>query len=155
MRRLLILFAIGFFLLIGCQKFEYTDLQKMDCSLCNYAKDLEGEYRGFDNSVLLDFHDSVTVFLEQIFKGESQVEDSSIMYFKISLLYDAHSTYPPIIDTVRINNNQGGTMDYEEHETSNFRNIVRTIHANKITIRSSGQGFNSGVFWHDGILYRQ
>ena len=153
MRQLIIILSI-IAVLVSCEKYEHTEFKDTRCELCSYAEELVGEYRGFDSSVSADFNDSVSVFVEHIFLGNSQLEDSTIMFFKLSFIYDNHPT-TPIIDTMRINSDNGSNMDYDFYLTNKFRSIINLIRPQRMVLNANHQYIGTNVVWHSGELYKQ
>ncbi len=144
--------------IFSCNKFEYSEAKVQPCSLCDYAKQLEGEYRGFNQSVLPYYNDSVTAYVDQIFLGNSHYEDSTVMHFQLTLVFDNSAGFPPpntYIDTIRIINTTGATMDFELYGSSGFRECIEYIDPTQLKLNRRHSYFNTSVQWYLGTLYRQ
>ena len=85
----------------SCNKFEHLDLTYYPtCDLCNFAESLNGTYRGYATGLGVDYEipmvansgDSVTMTVQQVFIGNSSIEDSTRMRFLTSITYDS---WPP------------------------------------------------------------
>lgn len=109
MRNILLLLSIILF--FSCEKFEHSELNVPNCNLCDYASSVEGTYRGYRNSIYPQQEDSLTILVQQIYLGNSQIEDSTIIFLEMTTIYDNLISFP-IIDTIRIDNSQGYNMDY-------------------------------------------
>ncbi len=147
-----IIYFLSVIVLFGCNKFKHADLSNSGCELCGYAKSLEGEYRGYMYSANSNISDSISIFIEQVFIGESKVQDSLVMQLKMTYVQD---NKPPIIDTLRINNNRGKTMDYSYYDNAKPREWVFNINSTEIEIDTHIKYFNSTVMWRAGTFYKQ
>lgn len=80
------------------------------CELCQYADSLEGTYRGYFTGIhYYTSPDTINIDLEHIFLNLGTVEDSTKMFFKITLHFSNgvnHTQYS------YIDNNQGEFYDY-------------------------------------------
>lgn len=107
MKRLFII-SIVLLALFSCKKYEHEDFNIPSCELCDFAKSIEGTYRGLaggyaviDNpSVPYWPTDSITLMIEQIFIGESDYIDSTRMHFVTKHWFDYSPT--PKYDTIEI-----------------------------------------------------
>ena len=83
--------------LFSCNKYEHPPQETPACTLCPFAKSIEGTYRGLavgygvKNNPNLGSSfpkDSLTLIVEQVFQGKSNYIDSTIMYFKTTHYFD-------------------------------------------------------------------
>jgi hypothetical protein len=92
---LISILVLSFFaLFISCKKeFDHKELSIKNCDLCNFAKDVEGRYRGLGEGVKFQgktpMIDSLTIELSQIFLNQSKYEDSTFIYFHANVVYDS------------------------------------------------------------------
>ena len=149
MRLVYFLSVIG---LLGCNKFEHTDLSNSGCELCGYAQSLEGEYRGEIGSVYTWPNDSVTVLIEQVFLGQSSLQDSLIIHLKMTYTPDNKPSY---IDTIRLNSYNGETLDYLYLDGTKLRNDVYSISKDNIRFEGWFYSNHSQHAYRVGKLYKQ
>ena len=96
--------------IFGCRKhesFTYTT-----CELCDYAKGIEGTYKGVVNGFVFfineHYTDSATLEVQQIFLNNNTYDDSTMMYFSVTRT-DNHfgsTNY----DTIQINSISGNVL---------------------------------------------
>jgi len=127
---------IGFFFVLmfifSCEKFDYKDVEPTsNCSLCGYAASLNGTYRGYAKGLGVDYEippsynegDSVTITVQQVFIGNSSIEDSTRMRFIISTTYDSwplgKAPYTNVIEILSTN----GTVEESENE---YRGLINS-----------------------------
>ena len=108
-----IIWIILLLIIVGCKKNEHP---LPNCSLCNYAENIEGIYRGrVDgyNGLLLQNNpnvpdsptDSMTMTLQHIFMNQDPYTDSTIMFFRTEYWYDLNQIHK--FDTIMIKSEDG------------------------------------------------
>lgn len=131
-------------LVSSCNKFEHETFTVPSCELCDYAETLEGTYRGLSSGIFApNYSDSMTLFVEQIFLGNSQYEDSTYLHFKVYWNFDSSSDTR--IEMIRTNNTSG-----------DFKNGRYNISPDSIVLNYvDWTGPSSMATFLDGTFYRQ
>ena len=90
----------------SCNKFEHETQTIPNCELCDYAETLEGSYRGASGGIgVPNYDDSVTISVAQVFAGNSQYEDSTLIRLKVD--YDFDSSPTTRTHTIQLLNDNG------------------------------------------------
>lgn len=149
---------IGLFILLlglvfSCEKFKHTDQQIPSCTLCDFAESLNGTYRGHATGINVPYNsDSVTVTVQQIFIGNSQYEDSTILCFATQRAFDQFPTYISR-DTVQIAFSDGIVI---AHSTSVSTKTIKRISPTEMELSYTfPDGMGSMQCGICGIIYKQ
>lgn len=121
---------------LGCRK--HQSIRTTSCDLCAYAKGVEGTYKGlasgFEYLFYQPYTDSLTIVVKQIFLNNKAYDDSTMMYFDLTIK-DAHYNTTRY-DTIQINSVSGNGL-YQDKPWEKqywFRdNTARIERQNKVT----------------------
>ena len=85
------------FLFVGCRKFKHETDPNPRCTMCAYAKSLEGSYNGLASGVQLGAmglsgSDSLRITVEQVFLNNGSYYDSTIVWFKLTKKFKSLNT---------------------------------------------------------------
>jgi hypothetical protein len=147
-------------ILLSCKKFEHKEFKISECVLCEYADSVEGVYRGyFKNGLASYLNDSANVVVEHFYPQSSVIEDSSIMYFKLTMTKD-QTPDSPISYYVRVDNPEGNVMDYNKSDwyTYSYSGAWEFIRKDSLQLRSDFEpnpSSNAVICVSCGVFYPQ
>lgn len=96
MRTILIIVTL-LIVFVSCRKFNHSTDSNPRCSMCAYAKSLEGSYNGFAQGLQVSSYanqssDSLRITVEQVFLNKGSYYDSTVMWFKLTKQYKSLNT---------------------------------------------------------------
>lgn len=168
MNRVHMYYLVALLILISCKKenpqptselepFIHQNLDVGECELCPFADNIPGVFRGLITGADIynagaHYGDSVTAYIERLYLGDTEYEDSNIMYFKSTLTFDTLSLNPLLyIDTLEV-----WDMDGTVGDQTNWYPRYIFLSQDSIGILNQNTD-NSGnlITWIQGTMYRQ